>query len=154
MSRRTLRLRCAAARKRIRKWRSVFNTEISLYERLGNLTTNRTRKRKKMYCEWDRAVWENVDHRHTIFFMLDRFGFWRVRSNFGRSLESHSPDGPSRCIHRLSIKRASSASAATRDKNTTNVYEDSMKSNRLNRYSFAHAPMASCNTDVYMPQLL
>ena len=42
------------------------------------------------------------------------------------------------------FKRASSASAVT----AIDFAERQKKSNRLRKYSFAHAPVASCNTDV------
>ena len=48
------------------------------------------------------------------------------------------------------FKRASSASAVT----AIDFAERQKKSNRLRRYSFAHAPMASCNIDIDAPTAL
>ena len=51
-----------------------FEHVISLQKRLKNLAT---KKRKQRVTEWSPVIKTNVDHRHTLFFMFDNFGFSR-----------------------------------------------------------------------------
>ena len=69
--------------------------------------------------------------------MLDYFGFSRAPVALQLVMASAATIW-------MYFKRASSASAVT----AIDFAERQKKSNRLRRYSFAHAPVASCNTDV------